>query len=398
MTFVADFQPATKFGSSTLEKDITYFNGTSTINARVTVGYRYKSPTVQGVVVQGFKRATPYSRIVHKISNKDQQFVRTERRPVGTSIRTLDLPCPTGPDALIGFSRDNLYNLISGEVYVSSHLVNKAIAEARVKLAEKRIDLGVMLGEARQTLGYLAGTVTRLVQVLLLVKAALKGKMSRTSVRRALRAFGYVPRKGKAKAAAGWWLEWQYAIKPLLSDVYAAMEVVRKGLETSDGLFSVTRTVKSPKYTKAFQNSSPGGMVEESAKCTIWGRVDPGTLRALGQVGLINPLSVLWELVPFSFVIDWLLPIGTLLESSTATLGVQFVDSHVVKQITGKYVERLPPYSRFRSGTLPEALVEIKAMQRVTYDSFPWPFLYIEGPLSTTKAVTALALLTQLRK
>lgn len=44
---------------------------------------------------------------------------------------------------------------------------------------------------------------------------------------------------------------------------------------------------------------------------------DPGAeLRLwIGALGLNNPVGVVWELVPFSFVIDWFLPIGKLIDT-----------------------------------------------------------------------------------
>jgi hypothetical protein len=42
---------------------------------------------------------------------------------------------------------------------------------------------------------------------------------------------------------------------------------------------------------------------------------------AFTSLGLTNPALVAWELVPFSFVVDWALPIGDWLSSLDAMLG-----------------------------------------------------------------------------
>lgn len=47
------------------------------------------------------------------------------------------------------------------------------------------------------------------------------------------------------------------------------------------------------------------------------------SLLTLDQCGLINPLSVAWELVPFSFVVDWFLPIGTYINSMSDYAGTR---------------------------------------------------------------------------
>ena len=42
------------------------------------------------------------------------------------------------------------------------------------------------------------------------------------------------------------------------------------------------------------------------------------------QLGIDNPLEVVWELIPLSFVADWFIPVGEFLRSLTATNGLVF--------------------------------------------------------------------------
>jgi hypothetical protein len=44
---------------------------------------------------------------------------------------------------------------------------------------------------------------------------------------------------------------------------------------------------------------------------------------SLSALGITNPLLIAWEVVPYSFVVDWVLPVGTWLESLDALLGYQ---------------------------------------------------------------------------
>jgi hypothetical protein len=46
-------------------------------------------------------------------------------------------------------------------------------------------------------------------------------------------------------------------------------------------------------------------------------------IKLLTIVGLSDPLSVAWEVVPFSFVLDWFLPIGNYIESFSAERGLK---------------------------------------------------------------------------
>jgi hypothetical protein len=45
----------------------------------------------------------------------------------------------------------------------------------------------------------------------------------------------------------------------------------------------------------------------------VW-KFKPTNLNSWGSFGLLNPAAVAWELLPFSFVVDWFLPVGRYLE------------------------------------------------------------------------------------
>jgi hypothetical protein len=44
----------------------------------------------------------------------------------------------------------------------------------------------------------------------------------------------------------------------------------------------------------------------------------------LAQTGFTNPLNLGWEILPFSFVVDWFLPVGNYLETLSAWDGLTF--------------------------------------------------------------------------
>jgi hypothetical protein len=62
------------------------------------------------------------------------------------------------------------------------------------------------------------------------------------------------------------------------------------------------------------------------------------------SLGLTDPLSVVWEIIPYSFVVDWFLPVGTYLENL-----------NVIPKLKGKFLTTL--YQRtecaFTSATSP---------------------------------------------
>jgi hypothetical protein len=75
--------------------------------------------------------------------------------------------------------------------------------------------------------------------------------------------------------------------------------------------------------------SSGGGfdacMCRAKVTRSVFARIDAipnnAATIALSSAGVTNPLLVAWELVPFSFVVDWFLPVGNYVEQLDAMLG-----------------------------------------------------------------------------
>jgi len=115
------------------------------------------------------------------------------------------------------------------------------------------------------------------------------------------------------KDFANRWLEIQYGWKPLLNDVYEASKAF-KALEGPRTLQVVVTTNDHGTY-EASQSPSlykcPGNW-RVKQKLIYEFREDISVSRSLG---LDDPLSVIWELMPYSFVVDWFLPIGTFLDN-----------------------------------------------------------------------------------
>jgi hypothetical protein len=130
------------------------------------------------------------------------------------------------------------------------------------------------------------------------------------------------------KSAGNNWLEFHFGWTPLIKDIYDGLEVlvspvksfayeragVREAFEKKgfiDG--SVTLSWRSSGYTYATQG------------CRI-NTFRPGPSQTLHQWGLDNPLLIAWELVPFSFVVDWFVNVGDVLSSLTDFAGMTLED------------------------------------------------------------------------
>lgn len=275
---------------------------------------------------------------------------------------------------------------------------SRAIAEALKKVLDQKIHLGTALAESRKTLDMIA---TRIRTLLALYKALRAGKFHYAYHVLFGRSLGV--RTGKT--ASELWLEWQYGWRPLISDIWGGVELVREGFRKKNLLFSVERTITDPGNPASLfipsYDITTSGMVEISTKVKFWGCVRDTVSSAASALGLINPASIAWELTPYSFVIDWLVPIGTWLESLTATVGVDFVAGFATYRLTADVEGVRERYSGRPSDRYirpPRIRVRKMVMERVPYSSWPWAIPYWKSPFSTTHVTSAIALLSNSRR
>lgn len=117
-------------------------------------------------------------------------------------------------------------------------------------------------------------------------------------------------------------------------------------------------------------------------------------LQAVTNVGLTNPLEVAWELVPFSFVLDWALPIGEWLSVLDADLGWRFRSgscTHFRK--TNVSCRRLYDNYAYVKGDWRGGTKSV-AMDRKVYHDSPLPrFPSIKNPFSLGHVANGFALL-----
>lgn len=122
------------------------------------------------------------------------------------------------------------------------------------------------------------------------------------------------PSKLSEKDVSGRWLELQYGWLPLISDVYEAgraYEALTKEPRKERISVSISREGQVDTSTSP-TNFSCKGTVKERWRLVYEMSEQLTTSRSLG---LTDPLSVAWELIPYSFVVDWFLPIGSYLEN-----------------------------------------------------------------------------------
>lgn len=130
----------------------------------------------------------------------------------------------------------------------------------------------------------------------------------------------------------------------------------------------------------------------------IFATVDNADLLARSQLGMTKSdlLLAAWEVVPFSFVLDWALPIGDFIEANLATQGLKFRSGYT--SIRVRELGRTSPVN-INVDTYTATYSSICDWYwRKLLTSFPLPVLQFKDPRSYSHLMTAASLFTALRK
>lgn len=256
------------------------------------------------------------------------------------------------------------------------HALNDAYSKFKEKVAAEAAN-GTNAAEYRQTVQLLAGTLQALRHP------------TKTMLDLAKKYFSKTKSPGLFGAMSDAWLAWHFGVEPLVKDVYATLELLTKPLPPGRMIFGQGRAQTSYTYTN---NGSLYADISVLLRARVGARVEvsnPNVFLA-SQLGLINPASVAWDLVPFSFVVDWFFDLSSLIASFSDFAGCRIVDAYYTQYGTGASVEyepKIPPNVRL-------ATYEGFSMVRSVglYQPFPVPRIPNFG---FSRVATASALLNQ---
>lgn len=204
-----------------------------------------------------------------------------------------------------------------------------------------RASLGVMLGEFAESARMVAN---RAVQIARFARAVRKLDFQLAARTLGLSKPPNIPKQGWRGQAKGWgrgWLEFSFGWSPLVGDISSAMDV----LVNREPKFRVYGGGKDVSSTRVHQTWSPGtqyySWTTETSSFDIYTKqgcrlvVSNPNLALANQLGLVNPAVVVWELIPFSFLIDWFANVESVLSQGTDFLGLAVSDQYQRHFATG---------------------------------------------------------------
>lgn len=334
----------------------------------------------------------------------------------------------TGPQFIAGKS-DDVLRVDGTGFYIRADqaAVEAAQTEALLHLKTGKLSLGASIAESRETAEYLVEKGTCVLGMIRAVKSgryrhfrqAFRRLVGFNDLRgRPLTALSHKEFKDHDRRARAWatahgvtdmatarWLEYRYAIMPFVSDVENAYETFIDGIKTQNDkerpwlIYSYGKAVHvhNRKFSDNTMNYESSGV--SRYKCKIWAKIDNAYLAGTAQVGL-SVTQALWEVIPFSFVLDWAVKFGDFLEALDATRGLKF-HSGFIRVMSGtdgdevKLRYRTAP-SSFYQTQYPWINCEVQYYSRKELSSFPFPSVIIESPVSPKNIMSAFSLIFQI--
>lgn len=220
--------------------------------------------------------------------------------------------------------------------------------------------------------------------------------------RRYNRQYGRDP----TRAAANAWLSLTYGWRPLVNDVYNSMETLaetnsreqnreirvtsssrRNDVEVADNyLISGSPNIKGTRTL----------VTEESCR-GVW-RCKPTSWNVAGSFGLLNPALVAWELLPFSFVVDWFLPVGRYLEGMDVPMRFQHLGGSIgyKRQVKTYYTNwKYENLSTSGGGVYETTYVTVQRDPLGSAPTVGLDSIVFEPKLGASRVTSAIALLGQ---
>lgn len=346
----------------------------------------------------GYLPVSAYSRSNHhlKIVNGSATLVRSAPYPVGTISWSDPFGC--GNAIGLGGSWDSSSR--------NAQLKASAIADANSRVRDQRAGLAETLSEVGKTIDMCTGLVSTVVRAVRQVRRKKFFEAARTL------GLSRVPKGVSPKRDwAGNWLEYRYGWLPLYSEVYGLMTLAYdfgktpkvchatghaqdlwKSSSTVDGSGTMT-TDGGPGAYKITRTTT----YDCSYVINYIYTIENETLLQASRLGLGNPAGIAWELVPFSFVVDWFINVGDVLDTLLLWKGKTFLSGSMSR--TMRYtVTEVGKGVKFAFSSPPSAERNGCYFGRSVLSSPPPLGFRVNPNLTTNRFFDALALLKQVSK
>lgn len=270
---------------------------------------------------------------------------------------------------------------------------DQAIMDAIAEMQGISANIFEDLAQLRQTGNMVVEIFTTICA---LYRFARQGSWSR--LRRALSQEGVnIPRH-----IANGWLMYFYGIKPLISTIEALCASDKPKYKVMTVRKRKEMAVEPRSYTDAGWWVDFDGEAKIQVQCQLSAgirlRGDLAYFQNLGLTSsaLTDAVVTAWAIVPYSFVLDWILPVETFLRTRSWAPFLEYQGGFVGTRhyVNSRFVDLWPWSGSFPyGGVLPNGSLQVRFYKRETYPYFvPPSALSFDLRLSSTQIASAVAL------
>lgn len=389
-------------------KVVTYSNGLpgSSIsldwNSNRLTDSSLRDDIVKVPFIKGFRVPLPYTgRGYHEESALVHAERRVSPRPTQDKLTVISGTVVDGTNVVTAQNPTRL---------ISPGMRQRLTVDLLKRIGDQKWSLGQAVIEARDAVGLLGKTATNL--------STAMSYAVRKDWRSLAKHLGVKQLKlgKKSKDVSSGWLEYSFAWSPLVDDM-AGLALLLGGELAENRSFTVMarssmrRTEKSQNPGSATLNAPSGGSnigytfidgvtKQSDLKMSLYYEINSSKLAELQQIGVVG-LSTPWAILPMSYLVDWILPIGDVLAAYDATIGLTYLggsythfDLTRVKRKSAKII----PVASTISSSFEFFANEASSwdMQRTVFATSPVVFpCYIKDPFSVWRTVTSIALFRQ---
>lgn len=288
------------------------------------------------------------------------------------------------------------WNQTSGGYDPIGNIVPITEIKALNKLKNQKVNLAQAFAEREQTARLMIETTRRIAKAINAYRSKNPKKIWDAIVKN----------EGNGKSVPNNWLELQYGWRPLLADVKGSCDELQardfNGKTYRVAAKAITKRPHTYTWEKKTDVHAGFGILVKSRAHTICKvRLDyvleNPFAHTLASTGITNPLLIAWELMPWSFVYDWVSPVGNWISTLDASVGFDFLGGTCsVFQVLNE-----SGTTWFNHGNVGRPLgaanyfLRARNLTRTVYTSSPLPrFPGLKNPFSSKEHIAnALALL-----
>lgn len=321
--------------------------------------------------------------LLTSMTDRPVQFEEQVRRPWWYAIRVYD-GCPASYYSSQEYWGTGI-NVARTTVQPADNATNWML-DLRLKIKDDKVNLASMIAEYRETARAFHSLAKNILDT---VRSIRKAKLPRW-----LRS-----RTPLSKTAATEYLTHTYGTLPLCSDLHDILGGLQERLQLPIyKKYVVTKRVTSSGFhTQDSYTGHDAWKADLQERAIAYVKFDPdGSVFTTG-----NPLEWVWEATPFSFVVDWAIPIGDYLASLDALLGCELYAGSLTRKRQYNSESSLIPEPRAANETmLFDGIGKswYKSFEREKLTNVPLPALPGYEPSESLHAIlNGLALLRALR-